>query len=255
MRTIDRNTFNARYEEIISGSRFFEEHKYYIRERPRYFNTLKYLLEKLGPSVDLSRLHVLEIGGGQISMLMKALFDSQAVIADVSDKYMDSVRRQGCDFRVCDLLHDDLPDRNHFDLVILCEVVEHLPVPPYQILSKIRKWMKPGGLLFITTPNLYRLRNVARLALGVRVFDYFFIPQRGESIGHPFEYSSDHLSWQVTRGGFTDVEVVYRQLSLTGATLKAKLARMLLAPLLLRNKFKDTLLLTARTAPQEIPKV
>ncbi len=123
-----------------------------------------------------------------------------------------------------------------------------MPVPPYQILSKIRSWMKPSGVLFLTTPNLYRLRNVVRLMLGMRVFDIFFIPERGNSIGHPFEYSAEHLSWQIDRGGFKDIEVTYRQLSLTGATFKAKVARGLLAPLMLRDKFKDTLVATAQAA-------
>lgn len=245
---MDKKLFGNTYDKLIQGSQFFEQDQYYVRERPRYFNTLKFLLAKIDPSSDLSKLHVLEIGGGQISLLMKALFGCETVVADVSDKYKDSVLKQGCGFRTCDLLYDDLPDRNHFDIVIMCEVIEHLPVPPSQILSKIRKWMKPGALLFVTTPNLYRLRNVVRLILGMRVFDYFFIPERGQSIGHPFEYSAEHLSWQIARGGFEDIEVAYRQLSFTGATLRARFARAFLAPLFLRNKFRDTLVVTARVA-------
>jgi 2-polyprenyl-3-methyl-5-hydroxy-6-metoxy-1,4-benzoquinol methylase len=248
MRTIDRNTFNDKYEELILNSKFFEEDDYYVRQRPRYFNTLKLLLEKIDSSGDLSRLQVLEIGGGQIALLLNALFGCKAVVADVSDKYKESLPKQDCEFRVCDLLYDDLPDRNHFDVVIMCEVVEHMPVPPYKILSKIRTWMKPGGLLFMTTPNLYRLRNVVRLMLGMRVFDHFFIPERGQSIGHPFEYSAEHLSWQIAQGGFIEIEAAYKQLSLSGATLRAKLARLLLAPLLLRSKFRDKLVVTARAA-------
>lgn len=248
MYKLDRKKFDDKYDELILSSRFFEEHSYYIRERSRYFNTLKLLLARIDSSRDLSELKVLEIGGGQICLLMSALFGSKAVVADVSDKYKDSVQKQGCDFRICDLLYDDLPDRNYFDIVIMCEVIEHMPVPPYQILSKIRNWMKPGALLFLTTPNLYRLRNVIRLMLGMRVFDIFFIPERGNSIGHPFEYSVEHLSWQMNRGGFKDIKVAYKQLSLTGVTFRARLARGLLAPLLLRDKFKDTLVATAQVA-------
>ena len=245
MRMIDRKTFDNKYDELILNSKFFEEDNYYVRERLRYFNSLKLLLAKLDYVSDLSKLHVLEIGGGQISLLMNALFGCRAVVADVSDKYRESLQKHGCDFRVCDLLYDDLPDRKQFDVVIMCEVVEHMPVPPHQILSKIRNWMKPGGLLFMTTPNLYRLRNIIRLMLGLRVFDHFFIPERGQMIGHPFEYSAEHLLWQTAQAGFKDIEITYRQLSLSGSTLKAKLARVLLAPLMLRNKFKDTLVATA----------
>ncbi|MGA7750933.1 MAG: class I SAM-dependent methyltransferase [Gallionella sp.] len=245
MSKIDKNVFNEKYGEFILNSKFFEEDDYYIRERLRYFNTLKLLLANLDYFGDLSKLHVLEIGGGQISLLIKTLLGCKVVVADVNDKYKDSLARNGCDFRVCDLLYDDLPDRNQFDVVIMCEVVEHLPVPPHQILSKIRNWMKPGGLLFMTKPNLYQLRNVIRLMLGMPVFDHFLIPERGRSIGHPFEYSAEHLSWQIAQGGFKDIAVTYTQFSLSGSTLRAKLARMLLAPLMLRNKFKDSLVATA----------
>jgi 2-polyprenyl-3-methyl-5-hydroxy-6-metoxy-1,4-benzoquinol methylase len=248
MYKIDRKTFDDKYDELILSSKFFEADNYYVRERLRYFNSLKFLLMKLDQASDISKLHILEIGGGQISLLMNALFGCKVAVSDVSDKYKDSLLKQGCDFRVCDLLYDDLPDRNHFDVVVMCEVVEHFPVPPYKILSKIKSWMKPGGLLFMTTPNLYRLRNVIRLMLGMRVFDYFFIPERGHMIGHPFEYSAEHLSWQISQGGFKDIEVTYRQLSLSGSTLRAKLARVLLAPLMLRNKFKDSLVVTALAA-------
>jgi len=245
MHKIDRKTFDDKYDELILSSKFFEEDNYYVRERLRYFNSLKLLLEKLDHVSDISKLHVLEIGGGQISLLINALFGCKAVVADVSDKYKDSLLKRGCDFRVCDLLYDDLPDRKNFDVVIMCEVIEHMPVPPHQILSKVKNWMKPGSLLFMTTPNLYRLRNVVRLMLGMRVFDYFFIPKRGQMIGHPFEYSAEHLSWQIAQGGFRDIEVTYRQLSLSGSTLRAKLARVVLAPLMLRNKFRDSLVVTA----------
>lgn len=248
MRTVDKKAFDEKYDELILGSKFFEVDNYYVRERLRYFNSLKLLLARLDHVSDMSRLHVLEIGGGQIALLINALFGCKAVVADVSDKYEDSLLKQGCELRVCDLLYDDLPDRNHFDVVVMLEVVEHLPIPPHKILAKIKTWMKPGGLLFITTPNLYRLRNVIRLALGMRVFDHFFIPERGHSIGHPFEYSAEHLSWQISQGGFKDIEIAYKQLSLTGSTFRAKLARVLLAPLLLRYKFRDSLVVTALAA-------
>jgi 2-polyprenyl-3-methyl-5-hydroxy-6-metoxy-1,4-benzoquinol methylase len=232
------------YQKQVLGSRFFEQGDYYIHERARYINSVKLLHDKLKKHSDLSKLKVLEIGGGQIVLLMKALFQCDAVIADVNGEYKQSLLDQHCDFHECDLLYDDLPYRGVFDVVILCEVIEHLPVPPHQILDKIRTWMKPGGTIFLTTPNLYRLRNIVRLTLGMRVFDHFYIPDRGQSIGHTFEYSAEHLSWQLTRGGFIDVEVSYRQLSLSGSTFGARLARNVLSPLMIRKKFMDSLVAT-----------
>jgi 2-polyprenyl-3-methyl-5-hydroxy-6-metoxy-1,4-benzoquinol methylase len=244
LRSLNTAKLNDIYQKQVLGSRFFEKGDYYIRERARYVNSVKLLHDKLKKHGDPSKLKVLEIGGGQIVLLLKALFQCDAVIADVNGEYKQSLLDQHCGFHECDLLYDDLPYRGAFDVVILCEVIEHLPVPPHQILAKIRSWMKPGGTIFVTTPNLYRLRNIVRLTLGMRLFDHFYIPDRGSSIGHPFEYSAEHLTWQLTRGGFVDVEVSYRQLSLSGATFGARLARNLLSPLMIRRKFMDSLVAT-----------
>ena len=245
MKQLNAQTLNQKYRDLILHGDFFEDKEYYIRERPRYLHTLQLILTNIDDNVDLRKLHVLEIGGGQMSLLMHGLFGSTAVVADVSDKYSDWLSKNGCEFRICDLLRDNLLDRERFDLVIMCEVIEHFPVPPLQILGKIRRWMKPDGVLFLTTPNLYRLRNVIRLLLGLRVFDDFFIPDRGQSIGHPLEYSEDHLAWQIERAGFAKPQILYRQLSLAGATTAARLARYALSPLLMRKKFRDSLVATA----------
>lgn len=247
MHRIDRQAFDELYRTLILEGDFFEDDEYYVRERPRYFRTLQLLLERLNQRDDLSQLEILEVGGGQIALLMRGLFGCKVVIADVNQQYGDSLMRHGIEFRPCDLLHDDLPDRNRFDAVIMCEVIEHLPVPPYKILPKVASWMKSGALIFLTTPNLYRLRNCIRLFLGMRVFDTFFIPDRGQPIGHPLEYSAEHLAWQLEHAGFGDIQVLHRQLAMTGASLLARIGRLVLSPLLVRPKFRDSLVACGST--------
>jgi 2-polyprenyl-3-methyl-5-hydroxy-6-metoxy-1,4-benzoquinol methylase len=144
------------------------------------------------------------------------------------------------------LLYDDIEDKNYYDLVILCEVIEHMPVPPYTILEKIKTWIKPGGWLFLTTPNLYRFRNLIRLALGMRVFDTFCIPEKGKSIGHPLEYSLSHLQWQLGQAGFQQIHIELKQLDNAGATLTSQLGRILASPFLLRPLWRDKLVAIAQ---------
>jgi hypothetical protein len=72
---------------------------------------------------------------------------------------------------------------------------------------------------YITTPNLYRLRNLVRMALGARVFDLFYLPERGQGIGHPFEYSAFHLQWQLEKAGFKVDQIQLRQQDNAGASL------------------------------------
>lgn len=241
-RRFTRRAFEAFYQSHILTASFFEQGNYYHKQRARYRNSLKAICE-----LDLPRpASVLEIGGGQIAVLMQAMFNDRGIVADVNESYKDSIIEAGLAFRCCDLLHDDLDDRNAFDLVVLCEVVEHLPVPPHRVLERVRRWIKPGGYLFITTPNLYRLRNVVRLATGGPLFCPFMIPERGRFIGHPLEYSQSHLAWQLEQAGFDQVTVSLRQLDNAGATAASQLGRLLAAPLLLRPTWRDKLVATGR---------
>lgn len=61
---------------------------------------------------------------------------------------------------MADLL-SDLPFRSEsFDLVMMLEVIEHLPDIPHS-LSEIARVLKPGGTAIITTPN--RLNVISRI--------------------------------------------------------------------------------------------
>ncbi|ACB49967.1 unknown [Crocosphaera subtropica ATCC 51142] len=234
--------FNVAYEKVVLNNDFFEKDNYYIQQKPRYFNSLKQVI-----TIPLSNSSkVLEIGGGQIVLLLNEMYGIQGAVADVNEKYQNSLAQFGINFRSCDLLHDDLPERDTYDLVVLCEVIEHMPVPPYIILEKIKQWIKPGGWIFLTTPNLYRLRNLVRLALGMRVFDTFFIPEKGQGIGHPIEYSKEQFQWQLEKAGFHSVQIDLQQLDNSGASLGTQIGRMLLSPLLLRPLWRDKLVAIAQ---------
>ena len=55
------------------------------------------------------------------------------------------------------------PD-NTFDLVIGCELVEHLAMDPMALFAEANRILKPGGRLFISTPNAASLQNFIKLA-------------------------------------------------------------------------------------------
>jgi SAM-dependent methyltransferase len=190
---------------------------------------------------------MLEVGGGQIALLCNGLFGCQAEVADISDRYAASVTRHGLTFHRCDLLRDDLPSRESYDVVVLCEVVEHLPVPLHLVLAHIARWIRPGGYLFLTTPNLNRIRNVIRLAQGRSIFCPLTYPKPGASLGHPFEFSASVLRWHLEAAGLSDVSIRYEQLVLGGFSPVAWLGRNMLSPILaLRPVWRDSLVAHAR---------
>lgn len=236
-----RAKFDQQYRERILGQDFFEDPSYYHQNRSRYRWTVQRILSEFG----VASPRVLEVGGGQIAILMNGLVDSPGVVVDISETWSEPIRRHGIEFVVGDLVRDEL-DFEGFDLVVLCEVIEHLPIPGHLVLEKILRWLKPGGKLFLTTPNLYRLRNVLRLALGMQMFCPLRYPPRGNSIGHPFEYSPKVLEWHLKEAGFEFESLEHRQLLSRGATPAASLARIACSPLLALPRFRDNLVVIAR---------
>jgi SAM-dependent methyltransferase len=62
-------------------------------------------------------------------------------------------------------------ETDSFDVVLFCEVIEHLLSDPVQALLEIKRVLRSGGSLVLTTPNVARLENIARLAAGVNLYD------------------------------------------------------------------------------------
>jgi len=60
------------------------------------------------------------------------------------------------------------PDPPH-DLVLCSEVVEHLFVDVTTVIENLRPLVRIGGRLLLTTPNIYRRRNLMRLLRGLNV--------------------------------------------------------------------------------------
>lgn len=100
---------------------------------------------------------VLEIGGvpGHVSALLgKTGFD--LTVADIAPEraapLFDSL---GIPFHRVDVEREPLPaDDNSRDLVVFCEVLEHLRVNPLFALREIARVLAPGGYCLLSTPQI-----------------------------------------------------------------------------------------------------
>lgn len=95
-----------------------------------------------------------------------------------------------------------LPFKNEqFDYVSLFEVVEHL-YNPLRALREANRVLKPGGLLFITTPNLTRFGVLFNLILNKSPFmDVKYFEYDGAS--HLREFAVEELKELLSMSGFS----------------------------------------------------
>lgn len=91
------------------------------------------------------------------------------------------------------------PD-NEFDLVIFAEIIEHLLNDPCKVLREINRVLKPNGTLILTTPNVARLENVARLISGTNIYDPY--SGYGPYGRHNREYNRHELDQLLKFEGF-----------------------------------------------------
>lgn len=155
------------------------------------------------------------------------------------------MREHGVETVQWNLCKSDQPFEGRFDFIFFSEVIEHFPVPGHIVLEHLRKALKPGGIIICTTPNFYRLRNVVFLALGLRIHDYFHVPEN-KSLEHVIEYSLDHLQWQFERAGFKDCKIEYCQMHHSPTNQVFRILSWIGYPLFAFPRFRDNLLAIAR---------
>jgi SAM-dependent methyltransferase len=87
-----------------------------------------------------------------------------------------------------------------FDVVLFCEILEHMQMDPVKVLLEIKRVLKPRGRLILTTPNVARLENVCRLVAGANIYDPY--SGYGPYGRHNREYNKHELSLLLQYCGF-----------------------------------------------------
>jgi len=93
-----------------------------------------------------------------------------------------------------------------FDVVLFCEILEHMLMDPLSVLREIHRVLRRGGALILTTPNVARLDNVLRLVRGDNIYDPY--SGFGPYGRHNREYNRHELHRLLEFAGF-DVEVSF----------------------------------------------
>jgi SAM-dependent methyltransferase len=130
---------------------------------PEFINhRLDEIVSKFDPYRQSSRL--LDVGFGAGTLLEAARRAGwQTSGVDVAQSAVEHVR--GLGFEVfCGTLQDAHYPENHFDVVTASEFLEHVP-EPQRDLGEIARVLRPGGLLWMTTPHAC---GISALMLGLK---------------------------------------------------------------------------------------
>lgn len=92
-----------------------------------------------------------------------------------------------------------------FDVVLCCEILEHLLEDPTHMLCEIHRVLKRDGCLVLTTPNVKSMANTLKLLFGLNVYGKY--SGYGPYGRHNREYLPGEVRGLLEACGFTDIHI------------------------------------------------
>ncbi len=144
--------------------------------------------------------------------------------------------------------------KEHFDMLVLNDVVEHLHDSPRELLNDLLEFVAPNGLLLVTVPNAGNIRKRLGLLRGGTNYQRFdtFYWYPGKWRGHVREYVKGDLVRLSDYLGIEILELHGCDQMLSGLSGLRRAVYMGLTNLL--KGWKDTWILVARKPPGWIPR-
>lgn len=199
----------------VTGESVYLEHA-----RCSYLRTLRDIV-RIADTMPLERyrIQLLEVGAflGVVSCVLARL-GFRVTAHDIpefmqNDHLASRYGKDGVATIAANLRNYALPaDDAVFDIVIMCETLEHLNFNPLPVFSEINRVLTPHGYLYLSLPNQASLVNRGKLMFGRSIHNPVidFVEQLARTsnmiVGiHWREYTGDELEELVTRSGFSVV--------------------------------------------------
>lgn len=164
----------------------------YLRTHARRYALLLKVVAELGPA------RILVVGPSFESALLRERFPEATVdtLGWLDHRFP---LREGEQHVELDLNAGEYPQLAPHDVVVCCEVIEHLHVPATRILRFLAAGLPPDGHIVLQTPNATALPKRIRMLLGRNPYE----PIRDEpgNPGHFHEYTVPELRSAVEDAG------------------------------------------------------
>jgi 2-polyprenyl-3-methyl-5-hydroxy-6-metoxy-1,4-benzoquinol methylase len=153
--------FNSSQWNQLYNSEYFSNQSNWLLEKrkeelAKRFDTARSLIENQN-----QKLKYLDVGAGEGKGLLEAHRRGwEATGIDIVDNRLQEAKLSEIKFIKSNLLECDLPE-NHFDFIYVDSVIEHV-LNPFEYLSKIKKLLRKGGVIYIGVPNEDCLFNSVR---------------------------------------------------------------------------------------------
>ncbi|MAS36103.1 MAG: methyltransferase type 12 [Anaerolineaceae bacterium] len=120
-----------------------------------FSDRVAYLQQRIDALPHDGLLTALEAGCGSVSHLR---FPDQAHLTGIDISQEQLTRNTMLHEKICADIHAHAFPEARFDLIMCWNVMEHLN-DPIQVLRNFVRWLKPGGLIIIGTPNPYSAKG------------------------------------------------------------------------------------------------
>jgi SAM-dependent methyltransferase len=143
----------------------------------------------------------LGIGHGYTTTLFNEHFDRHVVIegsAAVIKQFRKDTPLESIE--IVESYFEDFNTEEQFDVVLMGFVLEHVDDPEL-LLNRFRKFLKPGGRLFIAVPNAKSMNRRLGLAMG-KIDDIYSLNENDVALGHQRQFCLDTLKDLLSRTGY-----------------------------------------------------
>jgi SAM-dependent methyltransferase len=195
-------------EESVKSDRDKIFLDYYSTEYKRHVRELDFLNSFPGSKV-------LEIGAApyhftSLCKLEDIKITSLDIAPDLDDHLVKTLQLEVVQ---CNIETEKIPfESDSFDIVMFNEVFEHLRINPIATLKEINRIIKKGGILYLTTPNLYMVRNIYRFVTGKGLDDPYYEFNKLNEVGymgHVREYTVGQVAKFLSNTGYSIVSTAY----------------------------------------------